>query len=98
MDMHTYAHATTSNTANSFSVVSMVKHRYCWKCIFTILEKKKRTLLFEQISTESRYETEVQETASSLIILTVFLKLLACVEVIEKEKMKHLSMHKNSFT
>lgn len=59
---------------------------------------KKRTLLFEQISTESRYETEVQVTPSSLILLTVFLKVLACVEAIKKEKMKHLSMHKNSFT
>lgn len=58
--------------------------------------RKKRTLLFEQISTESRYE--VQVTLSSLILLTVFLKLLACVEVTEKKKMKHLSMHKNSST
>lgn len=58
--------------------------------------RKKKTLLFEQISTENRYETEIQVTPSSLILLTVFLKMLACVEVIEKEKMKHLSMHKNS--
>lgn len=36
--------------------------------------KKKRTLLFEQISKESRYEPEVQVTPLSLILLTAFLK------------------------
>lgn len=73
--MHTYTHTNTNNTENSFSVVSTVQQTECWSCIFRILwGKKKRTLLFEQISKESRYEPEVQVTPLSLILLTAFLK------------------------
>lgn len=59
--------------------------------------RKKRSLFFEQISKESRYETEVQVTPLSLTLLTVFFT-TACLCGSDWGKMKQLSMHKNSFT